>query len=75
MALVPSTSGAQSDHHDLIHKATGGWLREAGKKEPEKLLAFLDAHAATMPRTALRYAIEHLDKETRSHYLGMKHEG
>lgn len=61
-----------NDDHDLIHKATGGWLREAGKKEPEKLRAFLDAYAATMPRTALRYAIEHLDKETRSHYLRMK---
>jgi hypothetical protein len=32
----------------------------------------LDKHAATMPRVALRYAIEHLDKELRDHYLGMK---
>ncbi len=64
-----------NDKHDLIHKATGGWLREAGKKDLQKLLSFLDKHAATMPRTALRYAIEHLDKEQRSHYLSIKKVG
>ena len=63
------------DDRDLIHKATGGWVREAGKKDPKKLLDFLDKHAATMPRTALRYAIEHLDKKQRVHYLGMKKTG
>jgi 3-methyladenine DNA glycosylase AlkD len=61
-----------NDEHDLIHKATGGWLREAGKREPQRLLSFLDKYASTMPRTALRYAIEHLDKKKRDHYLGMK---
>ena len=61
-----------NDNHDLIHKATGGWLREAGKKDPQELLSFLDKHAATMPRTALRYAIERLSKKQRTHYLGMK---
>ncbi len=43
-----------NDKHDLIHKATGGWLREAGKKDPQKLQSLLDRHAATMPRTLLR---------------------
>jgi 3-methyladenine DNA glycosylase AlkD len=61
-----------NDDHDLIHKATGGWLREAGKKDIRKLLSFLDKYAATMPRTALRYAIEHLDKKQRDHYLALK---
>ena len=61
-----------NDDHDLIHKATGGWLREAGKKDPQRLLRFLNKHAATMPRTALRYAIERLDKKEREHYLNMK---
>jgi len=61
-----------NDEHDLIHKATGGWLREAGKKDIRKLLSFLDKYAATMPRTALRYAIEHLDKKRRDHYLALK---
>jgi hypothetical protein len=60
------------DDQDLIHKATGGWLREAGKKDPGRLLGFLDRHAATMPRTTLRYAIERLDKEKRAHYMSMK---
>ncbi len=56
-----------NDEQGLIHKATGGWLREAGKKDRQKLLSFLAQHAATMPRTALRYSLEHLDKEQRDH--------
>jgi len=63
------------DDHDLIHKAAGGWLREAGKQDHPRLLAFLDRHAATMPRTFLRYAIEHLDAAQRQHYLGLKQTG
>jgi 3-methyladenine DNA glycosylase AlkD len=59
-----------NDKQDLVHKATGSWLREAGKKSPEQLLLFLDKHADTMPRTALRYAIEHLSKKQRELYLG-----
>ena len=62
------------DEHDLIHKAFGGWLREAGKKDRQRLLSFLDQHAATMPRVALRYAIEHLDERQRAHYMRMKKE-
>ena len=61
-----------SDGHDLIHKAAGGWLREAGKHDRQRLLDFLDEHAAQMPRTFLRYAIEHLDKKTRDYYLGLR---
>ena len=61
-----------NDDQDLIHEATGGWVREAGKKDPQQLLSFLDKHAATMPRTTLRYAIERLDRKQRDHYLRMK---
>ncbi|MGH9969868.1 MAG: DNA alkylation repair protein [Pyrinomonadaceae bacterium] len=61
-----------NDDEDLIHKATGGWLREAGKKDCKRLLSFLDKHAAMMPRTLLRYAIERLDKKQRDYYLGRK---
>ncbi len=60
------------DEHDLVRKAVGAWLREAGKQDPSRLLAFLDRHAATMPRVTLRYAIEKLDPDQRAHYLGMK---
>jgi 3-methyladenine DNA glycosylase AlkD len=60
------------DGHDLVQKAVGGSLREAGKHDRGRLLAFLDAHAATMPRTALRYAIEHLDQDQRADYLGRR---
>jgi hypothetical protein len=63
------------DDHDLIHKAVGGWLREAGKQDRPRLLAFLDRHAVTMPRTMLRYAIEHLDKDQRDSYMRMKRAG
>ena len=62
------------DPHDLIQRAVGGWIREAGKRDPERLLAFLDKHAATMPRTALRYATERLDEQRRGRYLGLARE-
>ena len=39
---------------------------------PRRLLDFLDRFAATMPRTALRYAVEHLDKAQRDHYMALK---
>jgi 3-methyladenine DNA glycosylase AlkD len=61
-----------NDDQDLIHKATGWMLREAGKKDRQKLLSFLDQYAATMPRTLLHYALEHLDKGQRDHYMSMK---
>ncbi len=60
------------DEEDLIHKAAGGWLREAGKRDQPRLLAFLDQYAATMPRTMLRYAIAKLEKEQRASYRKMK---
>jgi 3-methyladenine DNA glycosylase AlkD len=59
------------DEHDLVHKAAGWMLREAGKRDQPRLLKFLDAHAVTMPRVMLRYAMEKLDKGQRDSYLAM----
>src|SRR4026207_1646589 len=60
------------DKEDLIHKATGWMLRFAGAKDRKKLITFLDKYAATMPRTLLRYSIEHFSGKERCHYLKMK---
>lgn len=57
------------DSEDLIHKAVGWMLREAGKKDEARLRLFLDEHAATMPRTALRYSLEKLPKADRQYYM------
>ncbi len=59
------------DREDLIHKATGWMLREAEKRDPAAARAFLDAHAPTMPRTMLRYAIERFPEPERLRYLAL----
>ena len=51
--------------HDLMHKAVGWMLREAGKRDELRLIAFVDAQRRTMPRTCLRYAIERLPEPIR----------
>lgn len=61
-----------NDPEDLVNKGTGWMLRAAGDVDRPRLLAFLDKHAAAMPRVLLRYSIEKLGKEQRDHYLSLK---
>ncbi len=55
--------------HDLLQKAVGWLLREAGKRDEQRLKDWLSTRHATMPRTMLRYAIEKFKEEERKHYL------
>jgi 3-methyladenine DNA glycosylase AlkD len=58
------------DGHDLVQKAVGSWIREAGKRDQKRLVRFLDAHAGSMPRVMLRYAVEKLPPATRAKFVG-----
>ncbi|MDD4778247.1 MAG: DNA alkylation repair protein [Fermentimonas sp.] len=58
--------------HDLIHKACGWMLREAGKRDEAVLTDFLDEYNTQMPRTMLIYSIEILPEDLRKYYLNHK---
>jgi 3-methyladenine DNA glycosylase AlkD len=58
-----------ADDHDLIHKAVGWMLREAGKQSVPELLRFLKENYSALPRTTLRYAIERFPAPQRKRLL------
>ena len=58
--------------HDLLQKAAGWLLREAGKRDEQRLKEWLSTRYQTMPRTMIRYAIEKFPEDERAHYLKPK---
>lgn len=59
------------DREDIINKCVGGWIRNAGKVDQPRMLAFLDEHAASMPRVTLSFAMEHLSKEQKAYFRAL----
>lgn len=57
------------EEHDLIHKAVGWMLREAGKKDKKALIDFIEKNYKKMPRTTLRYSIERFNLNERKRFL------
>ena len=55
--------------HDLLQKAVGWLLREAGKRDEARLRHWLEANLQSIPRTALRYAVEKFPEEDRKSFL------
>ena len=60
------------DKDEFVHKATGWMLRVAGDVNRQRLLAFLDEHAARMPAVMLSYAVEKLEGPEKAHYRGLR---
>lgn len=58
-----------NDKADLIHKAVGWMLREVGKRDKKKLVEFLNSYNKMMPRTTLRYSIEHFGPSERKKFM------
>ena len=58
--------------HDLLQKAVGWLLREAGKRDKQRLKGWLSTRYTNMPRTMLRYAIEKFSDEERVFYMNIK---
>jgi 3-methyladenine DNA glycosylase AlkD len=61
------------DPHDLLQKAVGWMLREAGKVDEERLERYLRANGPSIPRTTVRYAIERFPPKKRRELLRVTH--
>lgn len=60
------------DKADLIHKAAGWLLREAGREDPRRLERYLTAHHRAIPRTTFRYAIERFSPRPRRKLMRLR---
>lgn len=60
------------DPDELVNKAVGSWVREAGKKDHQRLYTFLDTYVKTMPSVTFSYVTEKLDAETKKHYKTLR---
>lgn len=70
-ALIAAADILVDDDHDLIQKAVGGWIRGAGKQDPQRLQAFLDDHAAMMSRRRC-VTPSSISTSSGEHYMGLK---
>jgi 3-methyladenine DNA glycosylase AlkD len=56
------------DPEEVVQAAVGGFVREAGKRDPVRLRAYLDRHVPGLPPIVLRHAIRHLPEDERQEY-------
>lgn len=68
-AIADIYLGKKQPLHDLLQKAGGWLLREAGKRDEKRLKEWLEPRFTTMPRTMLRYAVEKLDAADKKHFM------
>lgn len=73
--LLDAASRLLDDPEDLMHKAVGWMLREAGKRDGKWLRVFLKKNAERLPRTSLRYAIERFPEPERKRWLAVRKAG
>lgn len=71
-AITEIFLGKPTPLHDLLQKAVGWLLREAGKRDEARLVSWLEPRAASMPRTMLRYAIEKFPPELYRRFLQLR---
>ena len=63
------------DPEEVVQAAVGGFVREAGKHDPQRLRSYLDRHVPGLPTTILRHAIRHLPEGERQHYRTLARQG
>jgi 3-methyladenine DNA glycosylase AlkD len=63
-------SALHDDRDPLVHKPVGIFLKHAGERDRDRLVAFLESHVDTMPRSAVRLAVEKLPPELRARWVG-----